>query len=181
MRRILIVLVVITTLSAPAFAENSFSAGLGVNFFRYDTTYLTAIAANYQHELRPDLELNIGGEFGITTDEDSDGDTVPSFLIPVNVGLNFAFPSERTTFLFGTGLTPVFNINPDTDDEFEFYMGPYVKGAMRLKVHPIMSWFVEVQQDLLIGGDDWINVASRVSTGINFSFPSGAPTDRSPR
>ncbi len=181
MRRILIVCVVVTMCLAPAAAENSVSAGLGANFFRYDTTYLTAIAANYQHELRPDLELNIGGEFGITTDEDADGDTVPSFLIPVNIGLNFAFPVERTTFLFGTGLTPVFNINPDTDDEFEFYMGPYVKGAMRLRVHPIMSWFVEVQQDLLIGGDDWINVASRVSTGINFTLTSGSPAGRPPR
>ena len=172
MRRILIVFTVATVYVASVTAENSFSAGLGVNFFRYDTTYLTAIAANYQHEIRPHLELNIGGEFGITTDEDSEGDTVPSFLIPVNIGLNFTFPVERATFLFGTGLTPVFNIAPETDDEFQFYMGPYVKGAMRLQVHPIMSWFVELQQDLLIGGDDWINVASRVSTGINFTIPS---------
>jgi hypothetical protein len=64
----------------------------------------------------------------------------------------------------------VFNFNPDTEDEFRFLMGPYLKGAVRVKVHPIMSWYLEAQQDLLIGGDDWINTGTRLSTGINFAF-----------
>jgi len=164
------VLAVVVFSTVPAVAQSSFSAGLGVHFFRYDTTYLTALNATYLYELNEGLELNIGSEFGITTDKNEEGKTVPSLLIPVNVGLNFTFPQDRTTFVFGTGLTPVFNINPETDEEFQFLMGPYVKGAMRVRVHPIMSWFVEAQQDLLIGGDDWINTGTRLATGINFSF-----------
>ena len=153
-------------------AQSSFSAGVGVNFFRYETTYLTALSATYQHELQEGLELNIGGDFNITTKENKNDDIKPRFVIPANIGLNFTFPQEMVTFLFGTGLTPVFNINTDLEEEeqFHFYMGPYLKGAMRVKVHPIMSWFVEYQQDLLIGGDDWINSSSRVLTGINFAF-----------
>ena len=164
------VLAAIVLYAAPVMAQSSFSAGLGVHFFRYDTTYLTALNATYLYELNEGLELNIGSEFGITTTKNEEDKTVPSFVIPVNVGLNFTFPQDRTTFVFGTGLTSVFNINPDTDEEFRFLMGPYVKGAMRVRVHPIMSWFVEAQQDLLIGGDDWINTGTRLATGINFSF-----------
>jgi len=170
--RILGLLVLTSLLAAPVAAESSISTGVGVNFFRYDTTYLTALSAAYHHELQEGLELNIGGDFNITTRENDDGETKPRFVIPANLGLNFTFPQESVTFLFGTGLTPVFNINTDESgsDEFEFYMGPYVKGAMRVKVHPIMSWFVEYQQDLLIGGDSWINSSSRVLTGINFAL-----------
>ncbi len=152
-------------------ADRSISAGIGYNFFRYETGYLTALSLTWLEELQPGLELNIGSEFGITTDENEDGDTVPQFLIPVNLGLNFTFPRERVVYLFGTGITPVFNSDPDSDeDEFQFLMGPYVKGAFRLRVHPIMSWYLEYQQDLLIGGDDWINAASRLTTGINFAI-----------
>ena len=64
----------------------------------------------------------------------------------------------------------MFNFNPETDDEFRFLMGPYLKGAFRLRVHPIMHWYLEYQQDLLIGGDEWINAASRITTGINFKL-----------
>ncbi|MFP4151704.1 MAG: hypothetical protein ACLFR8_13545 [Alkalispirochaeta sp.] len=170
--RILGILVFAMLLAAPVAAESSISAGIGVNFFRYDTTYLTALSAAYHHELQDGLELNVGGDFNITTREDEDGETKPRFVIPANLGLNFTFPQDRVTFLFGTGLTPVFNINTDESgsDGFAFYMGPYVKGAARVKVHPIMSWFLEYQQDLLIGGDTWINSSSRVLTGINFAL-----------
>lgn len=173
MRKAFLVLCAVTVVTATAAADSSFSAGIGTNFYRYDTTYLTALTATYLYELQDGLELNLGGEFGITTDTNADGDTVPSFLIPANVGLNFTFPQETTTFLFGTGLSPVFNFNPDTDTEFRFLMGPYVKAALRVKVHPIMSWFLEAQQDLLIGGSEWINTSTRLSTGINFAFPAG--------
>ncbi|MFA7566839.1 MAG: hypothetical protein WCY01_07405 [Alkalispirochaeta sp.] len=167
---VLLVGVAVVTVSG----DSSISTGIGVNFFRYDTTYLTALSATYHHELQGGLELNIGGDFNITTRKDADGEIKPKLLLPVNVGLNFTFPHDRVTFLFGTGLTPVFNINTDETgaDEFRFYMGPYLKGAMRVRVHPIMSWFVEYQQDLLIGGDQWINSASRVMTGINFAIPA---------
>lgn len=171
-RRVLFVLLALLLATVPVIAQSSISTGVGVNFFRYETTYLTALSAAYHHELSDGLELNIGGDFNITTRQNSDDETKPRFVIPANVGLNFTFPQETVTFLFGAGLTPVFNINTDEegDDEFRFYMGPYVKGAMRVKVHPIMSWYVEYQQDLLIGGTNWINSASRVVTGINFAL-----------
>lgn len=159
-------------LAIPTFAENSVSTGVGVNFFRYNTTYLTALSAAYHHQLSEGLELNIGGDFNIATRKDDDGEVKPRFVIPANVGLNFTFPQEKMIFLFGTGLTPTFNINNDLDggDRFRFYMGPYLKGAVRVKVHPIMRWYLEYQQDLLIGGKNWINSSSRVVTGINFSL-----------
>lgn len=158
----------------PVGAQSSISAGMGVHFFQYDQTYLTVMNAAYLHELGEGLELNIGGEFAIDTYDD-EGNTEARFLIPANLGLNFTFPREPATFVFGTGLTPVFNINPDKDTDMRFFMGPYVKGSVRLRVHPIMSWFVEAQQDLLIGGDDWINTATRLTTGINFTL--GASSD----
>lgn len=171
-RPIAVIFCLIIVGTATVAAESSFSAGIGTHFYRYDTTYLTALSATYLYELDEGLELNLGGDFGITTNEDSDGDTVPSFLIPANVGLNFTFPQGRTTFLFGTGLSPVFNFNPNTENEFRFLMGPYIKGEVRVQVHPIMSWFLSAQQDLLIGGDDWINTGTRLLTGINFAFPA---------
>lgn len=171
MRKILGVVLLSLVVGAPAMASDSFSTGIGVNFFRYETPYLSAITATYLVELQEGLELNLGSEFNITTSENAEGDVVPSFVIPANVGLNFTFPRERVTYLFGTGLTPVFNVNPDTEESFRFFMGPYVKGEMRIRVHPIMSWFVAYQQDLLIGGETWISAASRITTGINFAFP----------
>lgn len=176
-RRAIIILLCGLALAAPAAAQSSISTGVGVNFFRYNTTYLTALSAAYHHEIQDGLEVNIGGDFNITTRENDDGDVKPRFVIPANLGLNFTFPQETVTFLFGTGLTPVFNINTDEEgsDDFRFYMGPYIKGAMRVKVHPIMSWFVEYQQDLLIGGSNWINSSSRVLTGINFAFERSEP------
>lgn len=151
-----------------AFAEGSVSTGIGVNLFRYERAYLN-ITTTYHHVLQPGLELAMGGEFAIATESDDDG-VRPSFVIPVNVGLNFTFPYQNATLVFGTGLTPVFNFNPDTDDAFVFYMGPYVRFGGRLKVHPIMSVYAEYQQDLLIGGSEWINTASRITAGINFAL-----------
>lgn len=171
MRKTILTILVAGTVAAAIPAESSFSAGIGTNIFRYDTTYLTALSVTYLHDLQDGLELNLGSEFNITTAENADGEQVPRFLIPANVGLNFTFPRETVSFLFGTGLSPVFNFNPGTDEEFRFYMGPYVKGTMRVRVHPIMSWFLTAQQDLLIGGPEWINTGTRLQTGINFAFP----------
>lgn len=173
-KRTIGILIVLVLLSAglfvvPLAAQSSLSAGMGVHFFQYDTTYLTVMAATYLHELNEGLELNLGGEFAIHT-YDEDGSTEARFLIPANVGLNFSFPRHPATFVFGTGLTPLFAINPDDDKDFRFFMGPYAKADIRLRVHPIMSWFVSAQQDLLVGGDDWISTGTRLATGINFSF-----------
>lgn len=178
MRRVLSLFVFIifgtVGLIMPAAAQNSLSAGLGVHFFRYDVTYLTVSNVTFHQELNEGLELNFGSEFAIHTYED-DGDTDARFLIPVNVGLNFSFPRHPATFVFGTGLTPVFAINPDDDRDFRFFMGPYAKADVRLRVHPIMSWFLSAQQDLLVGGKDWVNTSTRLSTGINFSFTPYEP------
>lgn len=154
-------------------AQQSFSAHIGGNFFRYDTAYLTTGVSSLT-QLRDDLELDIGAFFGIATEEDDQGETVPSFLIPVNVGLNFLFPTERATFLLGAGVTPVFNFSEEDAGGNEFFMGPYIGAGARLKIHPVMSWFVQAQQDLLIGGDDWINTATRLTTGINFTLGSAS-------
>lgn len=153
-------------------AQHSFSTGIGVDFFRYQTPpYLVALSMTYLPELTDGLELNLGMHFGITTEE-VDGSQEPRILLPATVGLNFTFPQEQTTYVFGVGLTPVFNITPGGDQDVWFYMGPYVKGAVRVRVHPIMSWYVELQQDLLIGKPDWINTTTRLTTGINFSIGS---------
>ncbi|TVR89465.1 MAG: hypothetical protein EA428_10155 [Spirochaetaceae bacterium] len=167
LRRALVSLVLLAVAPA-AFSQMSFAAGLGVNFFRYETPYLTALAATYLYEYTDGVELNIGGEFAINTTEDDDGDVVPRFLLPANIGLNFVFPRDQVSVVFGTGLTPVFVI--DEDGDTSFLMGPYAKGAVRVNVHPFMSWFLEIQQDLLIGGSDWINTGTRASSGIVFSF-----------
>ncbi len=168
-KRIIVAMLLCTIPLGAAMAQSSFSAGVGVNFFRYETPYLTALSATYLPELTDGLELNLGAEFGITTEE-VDGSQQPRILLPFNVGLNFTFPREQMTYVFGVGLSPVFNFMPDADPDFRFYMGPYLKGAVRVRVHPIMSWFLEAQQDLLIGGPAWINTSTRLATGINFSF-----------
>lgn len=154
---------------APVAADSSFSAHIGGNFFRYDTSYLTT-GGSYLNKLRPDLELDFGAFFGIATEENDEGETVPSFLIPVNLGLNFLFPTEGVTFLLGSGITPVFNFSDEDAGGNEFYMGPYLAAGARLQIHPVMSWFVQGQQDLLFGGDEWINTATRLTTGINFTL-----------
>ncbi len=154
--------------AADLHAQSSFSTGIGGMFYRYETGFL-ATHLTYLYEREDQLEVNAGAAFGITTRDDSGG-VEPQFLIPVNLGLNFLFPNENATFLFGTGISPVFHFNPSADDDFEFLMGPYAKVGLRVPVHRIMSWGLELQQDLLIGGDEWINTATRVFTGITFTF-----------
>lgn len=153
----------------PLAADSSFSAHIGGNFFRYETSYLTT-GGSYLNRLRSDLELDFGAFFGIATEKNDEGETVPSFLIPVNLGLNFLFPTEKVTFLLGSGITPVFNFSDKDAGGNEFYMGPYIAAGARLQIHPVMSWFVQGRQDLLFGGDDWINTATRLTTGINFTL-----------
>lgn len=149
-------------------AQSSFSAGIGGMFYRYETGFLST-HVTYLFEREDQLEINAGAAFGITTRSDN-GDVEPQFLIPLNLGLNFLFPNQNAVFLFGTGLSPVFHFNPNDNDDFEFLVGPYAKVGLRIPVHRIMSWGLELQQDLLIGGDEWINTATRVFTGITFTF-----------
>jgi hypothetical protein len=117
------------------------------------------------------MELHLGADFGISTVETADGSVEPSFLIPVDIGLNFTFPRDKTTFYVGAGLTPNFLFGPEEEDRFRFYLGPYARVGLRLQVHEVMSAFIDLEQDLLIGGPDWINAATGILAGIHFHFP----------
>ena len=167
MKRIAAILILA---AVPLFADaqSAFNAKIGGNFYRYERAYLST-GITYLHTLEEGMEVNVGGDFGISTREEDD-EIEPSFLVPANLGLNFTFPQEVWNFYVGFGLTPVFAFNTERDEDVSFLMGPYGKAGMRVKVHRIMSWFVEYQQDLLIGGEDWINTSTRLNTGIHFSF-----------
>lgn len=171
MKRIVLVLVLVAV-PLVGTAQSAFNAKIGGNFYRYERGYLTT-GLTYLLTLEEGMEVNVGGDFGISTREE-DGETEPSFLVPANLGLNFTFPREVWNFYVGVGLTPVFAFNTNSDEDFSFLMGPYGKAGMRVKVHRIMSWFAEYQQDLLIGGDEWINTSTRLNTGIHFSFDAGS-------
>ncbi|MFO7782317.1 MAG: hypothetical protein R6W94_11900 [Spirochaetia bacterium] len=176
MKRILATLVLLM-LPFLAVAQSAFDARIGGNFYRYERAYLST-GFTYLLTLEEGMEANVGGDFGISTRRE-DGEIGPSFLVPANLGLNFTFPREAVNFYVGFGLTPVFAFNPEPDTDFSFLMGPYGKTGLRVRVHPIMSWFLEYQQDLLIGGEQWINTSTRLNTGIHFSFnPESYPPAR---
>lgn len=151
-------------------AQTSFSAHLGTNLFRYEQAYLVT-GVTVVSELADQMELNVGADFGIATQQDADGTVNPEFLIPVATGLNFTFPSDPTTFYLGIGLVPSFHFAPAGEPSFQFYLGPYAKTGLRVRVHSIMSAFVDVEQQLLFGGPTWINTTTRVVAGVYFSFP----------
>jgi hypothetical protein len=146
--------------------ESMFTASFGVNFYGYDTTYLTT-GVVYQVQVQEGMDFVGGADFGIHTDKDNSGNVQADFLIPLRVGLHFPFEGEKVTFGFGTGLSPCFQFSNDGDDG-GFLMGPYINGTMRIQVHPVMSVFFQAQQDLLFGKPDWINTGSRFLIGISF-------------
>jgi hypothetical protein len=150
-----------------AFGQNSFSAHLGGDFFRYEQSFLD-LGLSYIREIQPGQELELAANFAIRT-ETENGDIVPYFFVPFNIGLNFTFPKEKLMLLLGVGISPAF-IFEGASDESLFYMGPFIKTGMRFKVHKLMNWFAEFQQDLFIGPPGWINASSRLNTGINFTF-----------
>lgn len=152
--------------------SSSFSASLGMDFFNYAENYLDTGLA-YNHLITDGLEASVGFNFALrtrNTGTDTAPNIVPYFFMPLDIGLNFIFDAFRPTLLFGFGIAPVLRIPPDDNDTGRFYMGPYIKAGVRVKVQRLLNWFVEVQQDLLIGKPNWINTTTRVYTGINFSF-----------
>ncbi len=163
------IVTLLTLLGVPAIAESSLSTYIGGAFYRYNEAYLLT-GATYLATTREQMELNLGVDFGIATVEESTGEILPRFFIPVNIGINFTFPGDPLTFYFGPGLTPVFMIRPGSDTQFTFLLGPYAKIGIRLRVHSIMSIIVETQQDLLFGGPKWVNTTTRVVAGIDFSL-----------
>jgi hypothetical protein len=64
MRRLLLVLTIVASLAGTVAAESSFSAGIGTNFYRYDTTYLTALSASYLHDLQEGWSSTSGASSG---------------------------------------------------------------------------------------------------------------------
>jgi hypothetical protein len=167
MKRFFAVLVVVTLAAAAATAQTSLSTYIGTNLFRYQQAYLQT-GLTYHSPVAEQMELHIGTDFGIATEDAPDG-VDPSFLIPVNVGLNFTFPFEPLLFYVGTGLTPSFQFG--AGEGLSFYMGPYARVGLRYQVHQLMSAFVDVEQDLLIGGATWINTSTRILAGIYFTLP----------
>ncbi len=170
------------TVLSPLRADGSFSVGIGGNFFLNETTYLDAFSVAYEHELQEGLELNLGADLGINREnENEEGEKVAGFLVPATVGLNFVFsndpPNDPATFVLGAGISPIMNFNPETDEEFTLFGGPYIKAMVRVKVHQVANWFLSAQQDLQLGGDDIINASTRILTGLNFTIDDDGPTD----
>ena len=172
-KMIVMCFILINLFSIPLYCEeSSFAVGLGLDFFNYspDEIYLS-LDLSYLRELGDDFVLRIGTGFELTT--------LPRFLVPLVFGLNFYFPiKERFEFFLGFGLAPIFKIGPGTEGDsedsalFRFYIGPYVSGGARVRVHKYMKLYIELQQDLLIGPPRWINNSTRIHGGICFSLPS---------
>jgi len=150
--------------SVPAFSESMFTGNFGVNLFTYETVYLTT-GVTYQHPVREDMDIVYGADFGIHT-EKKDNEVKASFLVPAKLGLHFPFGDEKFTYGLGTGISPSFSFGESDDPDF--LMGPYLNGSVRIKVHPVMSVFMMVQQDLLFGAPQWIYTGTRFQVGISF-------------
>lgn len=167
MKRFIFSLIFALAVAYSISAAPSFSVSLGGDFFNYDRAFLD-IGTSCVVPIRNSLELNLGANFGIATRGEG-ASTEALIYIPFDIGLNFIFNEEsKLNFLVGAGLSPQFlHI-----DESRFYMGPYLKGGIRVQVHKYMKWFFEVQQDLLIGAPKWINTTTSLRTGILFSLGS---------
>jgi len=164
-----ILVILLIMLCAPVYAQNSLSTYVGGVFYRYEEAYLLT-GVTYLATIREQMELNIGVDFGITTEQNGEGVILPRFFIPVNFGINFSFLGDPLTFYFGPGLTPVFIARPQDTDAFTFLLGPYAKAGLLFRVHSIMSVLLEFQQDLLVGGPKWVNTNTRIIGGIKFTL-----------
>ena len=152
--------------AGPVCADSMITGNFGVNLFAYETTYLTT-GVMYQKSVQPGMDMVVGGDFGIHTEKNSAGEVQADFLIPLRLGLHFPFQQKKATYGFGAGLTPTFQFE-QSEDSAGFLMGPYVNGSVRIKVHPVMSVFLQYQQDLLFGEPEWIYTGSRFLIGISF-------------
>jgi len=156
----------IFAVTIPAAAESMVTGNFGVNLFGYNTTYLTT-GVMYQKSVQTGMDMVVGADFGIHTEKNASNEVEADFLIPLRLGLHFPFQQKRVTYGFGTGITPTFQFE-QSEDSGGFLMGPYVNGSVRIQVHPVMSVFLQYQQDLLFGEPDWIYTGSRFLIGISF-------------
>lgn len=139
-----------------------FPVTLGTAFPRYENTYLL-VGSGILVPIENNMELSLTGAFGIRTDKTETNDVNADFFIPISGGVNFLFPSSETlVFLTGVGLTAQMEFTESST----FHMGPYIKGALRYRVHKNMQLTVEVQQDLVFGPPQWINTTTQVAAGI---------------
>jgi len=159
-------LLIITSVIFPLGGNTIATGEFGFNFFGYETIYLTT-GVLYQVEIIDGMDFVGGADFGIHTVPGDSGEIEADFLIPLKVGIYFPFQVGQIKFGFGTGLTPCFQ-NTHDGSGAEFLMGPYINGSIRIKVHTVMSVFLQVQQDLLFGKPDWIYTGSRINAGISF-------------
>lgn len=168
MKKLFILIGILFILVSTAFTLDNKSlvtGGFGINLFGFETVYLTT-GLMYQVEIKNGMDLVGGADFGINTETNESGEVEADFLIPLKIGVYFPFRSEKITFGFGSGLIPCFQFVHDEDAVF--LIGPYINGSIRLKVHPVMSVFLQIQQDLLFGKPNWIYTGSQIKAGISF-------------
>ncbi len=162
MKRLFFALLLLLPLSLGA---QSLQAGIGADFFTYERTFLD-LHATFLKQVKPDVELSLGGSFALATRDDN-GTVKADFFIPLDGGVNFLFPiNKEFSTLVGFGLTAQFLL----ESERRFYMGPFMKLGARYRIHPYMTWYLEILQDLVIGKPDWINISTRFGSGILFHF-----------
>jgi hypothetical protein len=182
MKRVLLGVVILLLAAAGVPAQGTaISTGIGFSTFNYAELYL-ATHASFHITLARGMELNFGFDFALWPVRGP----VPSprFYLPIYGGVDFFFGNSNPIFFVGVGINPVFIIQPDPDPAYDeaglrFFMGPSLRGGIRLRVHEFMSWFVYLQQDLLIGAPGWINTATGIKTGVNFQL-SSPPRTRPP-
>ena len=171
-RAVLGLFIVFLVAAAVPVMGSSISVGLGFTTFNYAEIYLASHAA-FHIVLARGMELNFGFDFALWPVRE--GVAQPRFYLPVYGGVDFFFGNTNPIFFVGVGVNPVFILYPEPDPAYNetglrFFMGPSLRGGIRLRVHEFMSWFVYLQQDLLIGPPGWINTATSVKTGINFQL-----------
>lgn len=169
MKKILILVFGLVILGSNVFAQERktmLTGELGINFFGYDTTYLTT-GILYHMEVKDSMYIVGGVDFGISRVSSNSEIVGADFLIPLKIGIEFPFQVNNLKYGFGAGITPCFQFTYN-DTGAEFLIGPYINGSIRIKVHPVMSVFLQLQQDLLFGKPDWIYTGTRMNLGITF-------------
>lgn len=149
--------------SADEYRVPTVAAHLGMDFFAWRTPFLvTGVDLHFQ--LQPALYALLGADFGIHV-EDTGGEPDPSFLFPIRGGLLFPFPrGERLSLAVTAGISPVFLLGDTTS----FQIGPWAGISARFSIHPVLSLFIDLRQNLLFGGDSWISTGTRISGGFSF-------------
>ena len=136
------------------------SAGLALDFPHYEGLYLEP-SFGIHTGLFSGVNLDLGAGLGIRMVEG-----IPWFVLPVRAGVDFLFAEgESLVPALGVGLAPTIAWH---EGEGSFSMGPYIKGSLKARIHPLMSWYVMAEQALLIGPPRWLSTGTRLETGVDF-------------